>query len=139
MLKGLDPFLGPRQPATGQRKRIMRVDARFRSSVPVTHPDGICAVHALKAALSVLPWSNVVAEVVWPMAGVGDAAPKPTMFAEFQYPIARRARPPLRVLERSAFYNSAGKAFAMIATGGRWLCHSVLTKQGVIPLDEAVR
>jgi L-fucose mutarotase len=119
----------------------VRVDARFRASVPVTLLDELSAVRALNAALSVMPLSNVVAEVVWPMAVVGDADQERPPFAEFQPFIARRARPrtPLAVLERSAFYKSTRKAFAVVATGGRRLYQSVVTRKGVIGLDEVLR
>ena len=117
MLKRLDPFLGRQRPATlrssRQGKRIVRVDARFRASVPVTRLDDISAVGALNAALSVMRLSNVVAEAVWQMAVVGDADQERPLFAEFQPFIARRGRPrtPLPVLERSAFDKSMRKSF----------------------------
>jgi hypothetical protein len=56
MLKRLDPFLGPQRLAAlrsaRQGKRIVRVDARVRASVPVTLLDEVSAVRALNAALS---------------------------------------------------------------------------------------
>jgi L-fucose mutarotase len=147
MLKGLDPLLGPQLLATlrsmGHGDELALVDANFpahASGVPVIRLDGVSAVRALEAVLSVMPLDDFVAEAAWRMAVVDDAAQELPIFAEFQHVITRLAgaRTRLAVLERFAFYERTRKAFAVVATGEGRLYGNLLLKKGIIrPVEVA--
>ena len=68
------------------------------------------------------------------MQVVGDADAVPEAVVEFQGVIDRTADRPaaIHMLERSAFYERAKRAFAVVQTGERRLYGNIILQKGVI-------
>ena len=141
MLKNIDPALTPdllhalRQ--MGHGDEIAIVDANFPaySQGPrVVRLDGLDAVRALDAILSVMPLDDFVEEAAWVMQVVGDPEAEPPVCREFRAVVGRREGPQFKVgtLERYAFYAQAAKCFAVVATSERRLYGNIILKMGVV-------
>jgi L-fucose mutarotase len=68
------------------------------------------------------------------MEVVGDPKAEEPIFDEFRRIIAEREGGSFRLasLERFAFYERAGKAFAIVATGETRLYGNIILKKGVV-------
>ena len=125
MLKGLDPLLSPdllhALRAMGHGDEIVVADANFPAASMarrLLRLDGISAVAAADAILSVMPLDDFAPDAAWHMEVVGAPDAEQPIFAEFRRVIAAREgeRFRLAALERFAFYERAKAAFAIVAT-----------------------
>jgi L-fucose mutarotase len=141
MLKNLDPTLNAdllhalRQMGHGDEIAIVDANYPAHSAGPrVIRLDGVDAVRALDAILSVMPLDEFVPEACWRMQVVGAPDEEQPIFSDFRETIARREGPhfALGSLERYAFYARAAKCFAVVATSERRLYGNVILKMGVV-------
>ena len=139
MLKGIDPLLGPELlailRAMGHGDEIVVADGNF----PAAHlarrlvrADGIDAPRMLQAILSVMPLDDFSA-AAFRMAVVGKAKEVPPIVDEFQKALRQAGeKRGIETLERTAFYERARDAFAVVATGETRLYGNLILKKGVI-------
>ena len=141
MLKGLDPLLSPDLlqilRAMGHGDEIVVADANFPAASMarrLIRLDGVSAVAAADAILSVMPLDDFAPEAAWRMEVVGDPGAEQPIFAEFRRMITAREgeRFRLAALERFAFYERAKAAFAIVATGEERLYGNLILKKGVV-------
>ena len=141
MLKGLDPLLSPdllhALRAMGHGDEIVVADANFPAASMarrLLRLDGISAVAAADAILSVMPLDDFAPDAAWHMEVVGAPDAEQPIFAEFRRVIAAREgeRFRLAALERFAFYERAAAAFAIVATGEGRLYGNLILKKGVV-------
>jgi L-fucose mutarotase len=141
MLKGLDPLLSPdllhSLRAMGHGDEIVVADANFPSASMarrLVRLDGVSAVAAADAILSVMPLDDFAPDAAWRMEVVGDPDAEQPIFAEFRRVIAAREGEQFRLtaLERFAFYERARAAFAIVATGEGRLYGNLILKKGVV-------
>ena len=141
MLKGLDPLLSPdllhSLRAMGHGDEIVVADANFPSASMarrLVRLDGVSAVAAADAILSVMPLDDFAPDAAWRMEVVGDPDAEQPIFAEFRRVIAAREGEQFRLtaLERFAFYERASAAFAIVATGEGRLYGNLILKKGVV-------
>lgn len=140
MLKGIDPILGPdllhALRAMGHGDEIAVVDANypaFGNAKRIIRLDGIDAVRAVDAILSLMPLDTFVEIAAFRMEVVDGAEQVPPVCREFEKLVAAR-EPGMQVgaLERFAFYERANRAFAHVATGERRLYGNLILKKGII-------
>jgi L-fucose mutarotase len=141
MLKNIPPILNPhllrllRQ--MGHGDEIAIVDANFPAysqGPEVARLDGVNAVDALDAVLSLVPLDDFVPEACWRMQVVGQPDAEAPIFAEFRAVIDRHEGPQFKLasLERFAFYERTAQCFAIVATAESRLYGNVILKMGVI-------
>ena len=139
MLKGLSPLLTPELlhvlASMGHGDEIVLADANFpvathaRRLVPL---HGIDAPAVLDAVLSVLPLDDFVDQNALTMQVVGDASAIPEVVQAFNATLQRHGAAASASIERYAFYERAGAAFAIVATGERRVYGNILLKKGVV-------
>jgi L-fucose mutarotase len=141
MLKNLDPVLNAdllhalREMGHGDEIAIVDANYPAHSAGPrVIRLDGVDAVRALDAILSLMPLDEFVPEACWRMQVVGAPNEEQPIFADFRAAIGRREGPQfaLASLERYAFYARAAKAFAVVATSERRLYGNIILKMGIV-------
>ncbi|MGA0607377.1 RbsD/FucU family protein [Phenylobacterium sp. VNQ135] len=140
MLKGVDPLLGPDLlgvlRAMGHGDELAIVDANFPAAARarrLCRSEGVDAVRMLQAVVSVLPLDDFEPVAVWRMATVNPADDPPAIAAAFESTLrAAGYGAPVGFLEREAFYNRAGAAFAVAATGETRLYGNLILRKGVI-------
>lgn len=150
MLKNLDPALSAdllyAVKSMGHGDTLVLADANFPSDSiarqtvlgKVIRMDNISAPRALKAILSVLPLDTPLQPSVGRMEVIGKPDEIPEIQKEIQGEIdAAEGQPaPMYAIERHAFYETAKKAYCVVATGElRFYGCFILTK-GVIPPKE---
>lgn len=144
MLKGLDPLLTADLlyvlRAMGHGDELVLADTNFPAVAMarrLVRLDGADGPRALRAILSVMPLDDFVEEPCARMAVVDDPDAEPPVCQEYQSVIdaAESGRFRLGRLERSAFYERARAAFALVQTGENRLYGNVLLKMGVIRPD----
>jgi L-fucose mutarotase len=147
MLWGIDPLLDAdllyALRRMGHGDEIAIVDANFpaasvANSTVAGQPislAGVSAARAVEAVLSVMPLDAFVPDPAMRMEVSGDPATLPPVQQEVQEAIDRAVgrRQPLVGVERFAFYERAGQAFAIVATGERRHYGCFLFKKGVLP------
>lgn len=147
MLKNLDPALSAdllyALKSMGHGDTLVLADANFPSDSiarqtvlgKVIRMDNISAPRALKAILSVLPLDTPLKPSVGRMEVIGKPDEIPEIQKEIQAEIdvAEGKPAPMYAIERHAFYETAKKAYCVVATGElRFYGCFILTK-GVIP------
>lgn len=145
MLRGIDPILSPELlhalRAMGHGDEIVVVDANYpvvSNARRLIRLDGVDAVRAVDAILSVMPLDTFVDCAAFRMGVVDDPTAVPEVCRLFAETVARR-QPGQTVgtIERFAFYERANKAFAHVATGERRLYGNLILKKGVLRPDES--
>jgi L-fucose mutarotase len=141
MLKNIDPLLNADLlqvlAAMGHGDDIALVDRNFPAASTarrLIRLDGVDAVSAGRAILSVFPLDSFVDHPVLRMQMVGKPDEVPPVQQDFQKIIdAAEGRPwPMGSLERFAFYEAARHAFAVVATNESRPYGCFLLKKGVI-------
>lgn len=141
MLIGIDPVLSPdllrTLRAMGHGDEIAIVDANFPGEAMarvLLRADGHPATDMLRAILSVMPLDDFVPDPVVAMEVVGEPGAVPPVIAVFQEILDATpdAGPPIRRIERFAFYDRARAAHAILQTGERRLYGNVILKKGVL-------
>lgn len=140
MLKGIPPILGPELlhilRAMGHGDEIAIVDANYPAEgagPPVVRLDGQTATETLDAVLTLMPLDTFVEEQAIGMEVVGNPRKREQTHRDFDK-IIKRHEPGMKLtlLERFAFYDRVGDAFAIVQTGERRLYGNVLLKKGII-------
>lgn len=140
MLKGIPPILGPELlhilRAMGHGDEIAIVDANYPAEgagPPVVRLDGQTATETLDAVLTLMPLDTFVEEQAIGMEVVGNPRKREQTHKDFDK-IIKRHEPGMKLtlLERFAFYDRVGDAFAIVQTGERRLYGNVLLKKGII-------
>ena len=140
MLKGIAPCISPELLKVlcemGHGEEIVLADANFPSESvgqKVVRADGIGAVELLSAILPMFPLdqyddSNFVLMGVVP----GDLV-VPEIWNQYDE-ILKKSEPDAKIkyLERFAYYESAKKAYCVVATGERAQYANIILKKGVI-------
>lgn len=146
MLKNIDPTLSPDLlqvlAAMGHGDDIVVVDANFpadsvaRQTVTgkLIRLDGVDAVQAVSAILSVFPLDSFVEAPARRMEIVGAPDEIPEVQQEVQREIddAEGQPLPMASVERFAFYEEAKKAYAVVATTEGRAYGCFMLKKGVI-------
>ena len=147
MLKNIDPLLNAdvlyAMRAMGHGDALVLCDANFpadsvaRQTVlgKLLRLDGVDAVRAAQALLSVLPLDTFVDHAVLRMEVVGRPDEVPPVQAEVQREIDRveGKSSPMGSIERFAFYERARRAYCVVATGERRFYGCFIFHKGVIP------
>lgn len=145
MLKGIDPLLSPDLlailRAMGHGDEIAIVDANFPAASTaqrLVRLDGVSAVAALDAVLSLMPLDEFVEVAAWRMEVVGAPDAEQPVFAAFREVLTRHEgeRGRLGALERFAFYERARASYAVVATGETQLYGNVILKKGIVRPSE---
>ena len=140
MLRGIDPILSPELlhafRAMGHGDEIAVVDANYpavTNARRLIRLDGVDAVAAVDAILSLMPLNSFVDMAAFRMEVVDDAKAVPPVCREFEKVVKRR-EPGFKVgaIERHAFYDRCKTAFAVVATGERRLYGNLILKKGII-------
>ena len=140
MLKGVDPILGPELlailRAMGHGDEIVIADANFPAAAnarTLVRADGVDAVRMTQAIASLMPLDDFTPAAAFRMAIVDDPKSVPDIVATFANTLAKNGyRGPIEAIERSAFYERARRAFAIVATGETRLYGNLILKKGVI-------
>jgi L-fucose mutarotase len=141
MLFGIDPILGPELHhalrAWGHGDDIVVADANYPAvskARRLIRLDGVDAVRAVDAILSLMPLDTFVDYSAFRMGVVDDPKAVPEVCKAFEKVLKKRA-PGHRIepLERFKFYERAEAAFATVATGETRLYGNLILKKGVIP------
>ena len=139
MLKGLSPLLSPDLlhvlASMGHGDEIVLADANFPAATHakrLVHVPGANAPAVLDAVLGVLPLDDFAAQAALTMQVVGDVDAKPPAVGDFDAVLQRHGCNTSTALERSAFYERAAKAFAIVATGETRVYGNILLKKGVV-------
>ena len=142
MLKNLDCLLSPdllhALRAMGHGDEIAIVDANFpavANARRLIRLDGVSAIAALDAVLSVMPLDDFVDCAAFRMSVVGAPDTEVPIYGEFRQCLARHEAgraAALGALDRTAFYLRARNAFAIVATTEARLYGNILLVKGVI-------
>ena len=126
MLKGMHPLIGPELLATlarmGHGDLLLVVDRNYpayASAVPVHRMDGVGAVAAIEAILTLLPIDDFINAQMLRMGPVDNPAEITPVQDEARALVEQVEGRSIAVemLERGAFYERARKAAAIVATG----------------------
>ena len=145
MLKGISPLLSPALLAVlaemGHGDEIVLADANFPSASvaadsKLIRADGIGMTDLLSAILPLFPLDQYDSENVILMEVVPGDPCVPVIWDEFRSVLGKhepKAVP--STLERSAYYDRARKAYAVVATGERAQYSNIILKKGVVYPD----
>ena len=142
MLKGISPLLSPELLSVlhrmGHGDEVVLADAHFPGhslGVPVVRADGLSVPALLDAVLPLFELDSYADAPVVMMAAVPGDTLDPAVESAYRRVIDRHApkAPPIARLERFAFYERAGRAFAIVMTGETAKYGNVLLKKGVTP------
>lgn len=146
MLKLIDPVLTAEVlyvlAQMGHGDEIVVADANFpaASTAARTPHGGVLNLpisnlgRCVSALLSLLPLDTLVADSACRMLIDGDPQTLPPVQQEAQEAIRKAEGPGIRIIgiERQAFYERAGKAYAVVLTGERRFYGSLILRKGVI-------
>ena len=142
MLKGIDPRISPDLLYTlalmGHGDELVIVDRNYPAySGPdrVHRLDGVDAVTAARAVLTLLPLDTFIDSPVERMEPVGEPGLVTSVQEEFHAvaQLAAGRRFPLGSVDRTAFYERARSAFAVLATGEDRPYGCFILTKGVLP------
>ena len=141
MLKGIHPLLHPNLlqalAAMGHGDEIAIVDANFPTATfsrRIVQLIGASASEALDAILSVFPLDTFVVPAAFTMEVVGDPEAVPEPVREFASVFTRHELADAEIgrLERSAFYERARGAYAVVRTSDIRPYGNLLLVKGVV-------
>lgn len=140
MLKGISPLFSPELLATiyrmGHGDEIVFADAHFPGHTMndrVIRADGLLIADLLGAVLPLFALDNYVDDPAVMMECVPGDTPDPYVEAGYRAVIDEYApgTPPIRFVERFAFYDRAQEAFAVVMTGDTRKYANIILKKGV--------
>ncbi len=139
MLKGLSALLSPDLlhvlASMGHGDELVLADANFPAATHarrLVQLPGVDAPQVLDAVLSVLPLDNFVDQPAVTMQVVGDPNAVPEVVQAFNASLRRHGGAASTSIERFAFYERAGAAFAIVATGECRVYGNIILKKGVV-------
>jgi L-fucose mutarotase len=141
MLKTINSLLGPDilhlMASMGHGDELVIADANFPSASMgnrLVRLDGVGTPRALAAILTLFPLDQYVDQPAAVMSVVDNPEATPDIYEDFTYAItAAEGRPvDLDRVERFDFYERAGKAFGIIATGEIRLYGNIIIRKGVV-------
>jgi L-fucose mutarotase len=142
MLIGISPLISPELLAAldrmGHGDEIVLADAFFPGhsvNTSVYSADGLHIPALLDGILALMNLDAYVDRPVIMMAAAGDDTLDPAVTKTYRDVIDKHwpDTPPIRFLERFAFYERARKAFAVVMTGETVKYGNIILKKGVIP------
>jgi L-fucose mutarotase len=148
MLKGIHPLLHANLlhalAAMGHGDELAIVDANFPAASVgrrVVHVAGASAPEALDAVLTVFPVDTTVVPAALTMEPADGAESVPEPVREFAAAFTRHGLADTEIghLSRSAFYERARGAFALVRTSELRPCGNILLVKGVIDAESAPR
>ena len=140
MLKGISPLFSPELLATiyrmGHGDEIVFADAHFPGHTMndrVIRADGLLIADLLGAVLPLFALDSYVDDPAVMMECVPGDTPDPSVEAGYRAVIDEYApgSPPIRFVERFAFYDRAQEAFAVVMTGDTRKYANIILKKGV--------
>ncbi|MDR1408960.1 MAG: fucose isomerase [Oscillospiraceae bacterium] len=142
MLKNVTPLLSPELlkvlSEMGCGDEIVLADGNFPSAAVarrLIRADSANVNALLDAVLSVIPL-DTNAEGPLALMGNAPAQSEPPIWNRLRYLVERHeGERKFQVLERDAFVERAKRAYAIIATGDRELCASIILRKGLVVLD----
>ncbi len=144
MLKGISPLISPQLleilARMGHGDEIVLADAHFPGETigqRVVRADGLRIPDLLDAILPLFELDAYVDDPLVMMAAVEGDTLDPTVEEAYRASIDRHApeTPPIRRIERFAFYERARKAFAVVMTGETAKYGNIILKKGVTPVE----
>jgi len=141
MLKGIDPLLTAdllhALAAMGHGDEIAIVDANFPAASigrRVIEVPGVSSPECLAAVLSVFPLDTFAEPAAWTMQVVDEPDAVPEAVADFAQAFSDCDLSDREIgsLERYAFYERAGNAFAIVRTGELRPYGNILLVKGVV-------
>jgi L-fucose mutarotase len=143
MLKGISPLISPALldvlARMGHGDELVLADAHFPGESigkRVVRADGLCIADLLGAIMPLFELDSYVPHPVMMMEPVAGDQADPSVEASYMKQITTAASgvPPLKKLDRYAFYERAGKAFAVVMTGETSKYGNVILIKGVTPV-----
>ncbi len=142
MLKGISPLLSPALLAVlsemGHGDEIVLADANFPAASvaadsKLVRADGIGMTDLLSAILPLFPLDQYDSENFILMEVVPGDPCVPVIWDEFRSVLGKHEPKVVpSTLERSAYYDRARKAYAVVATGERAQYSNIILKKGVV-------
>jgi len=143
MLKGISPLIGPDLLATlarmGHGDEIILADAHFPADTlnkNVLRADGVMIPDLLQAILPLIELDSYTNHPLIMMDAVKGDKLDPAVEASYLISIHETNPDIVSVhrIERYAFYERAGQAFAVVVTGELAKYGNIILKKGVIPI-----
>jgi L-fucose mutarotase len=143
MLKGISPLISPEllevMARMGHGDELVLADAHFPGESigrRVVRADGLRIADLLEAIMPLFEPDSYVPHPVLMMDPVSGDELDPSVEASYMEKIRRTAPgvPPVKRLDRFAFYERASKAFAVVMTGETAKYGNVILIKGVIPV-----
>lgn len=140
MLRGISPLLSPELLSTlyrmGHGDEIVFADAHFPGhsvNKVVIRADGLQIADLLGAVLPLFALDSYVEDPVVMMECVAGDEPDPAVASGYRAVIDDYApeAPPIRFIERFAFYDRAAQAFTVVMTGDTRKYANIILKKGV--------
>jgi L-fucose mutarotase len=143
MLVGISPLIGPEFLAVlcrmGHGDEIVLADAHFPGETygrRVLRADGLRVASLLDGILPLFALDTYVDSPVIMMAAVEGDELDPAVEASYRQVIDKHwpDTPPIKQIERFAFYERAQQAFAVLMTGETAKYGNIILKKGVTPV-----
>lgn len=143
MLVGISPLIGPELLAVlcrmGHGDEIVLADAHFPGETygrRVLRADGLRVADLLDGILPLFALDTYVDSPVIMMAAVEGDELDPAVEASYRQVIDKHwpDTPPIKQIERFAFYERAQQAFAVLMTGETAKYGNIILKKGVTPV-----
>jgi len=143
MLKGISPLISPALldvlARMGHGDELVLADAHFPGESigkRVVRADGLRIADLLEAIMPLLELDNYVPHPVMMMEPVAGDQADPAVEASYFEHIRKAVPgvPPVKKLDRFAFYERAAKAFAVVMTGETAKYGNIILIKGVTPI-----
>lgn len=143
MLKGISPLISPQLLETmarmGHGDELVLADAHFPGeslNQRIVRADGLRIADLLEAILPLFELDSYVPHPLVMMEPVAGDSPDPAVEASYVKSISGSvtAVPPIKHIDRFAFYDRARKAFAIVMTGETAKYGNIILVKGVTPV-----
>lgn len=123
--------------AMGHGDELVIADANFPAegcAQRIERLAGVSATETLRAILSLMPLDAYVPAPVRSMQVVGDPDAVPEIVSEFQSIVNKAAPglPPIKALERQAFYVEARRTYCIVQTAETRLYGNLIIQKGIV-------
>lgn len=143
MLKGISPLISPDLLAVmarmGHGDELVLADAHFPGESigkRVIRADGLCISDLLEAVMPLFELDSYVPHPLIMMEPVPGDIPDPLVEASYMEKIRKEVPgvPPVKRIDRFAFYERASKAFAVVMTSETAQYSNIILIKGVTPV-----